>query len=126
MLDFDFGRGIFIFFISMIMNEVHDDGEVVYGIITCLIAIADCILGFNEFKENIKVAMGNGEIQGADAMADDKDVDSSEDKGGDYGHVVNDSSRNSVGLDSNEKADDVEISFEREDVKKADDVVQPQ
>jgi len=84
MLDFDFGRGLWIFFISMIMNEVHDDGEVVYGIVTCLIAIANMILGFNEMKDNIKVAMGNGEVKGNDAMAmaSDNNDDDDEDNGG--------------------------------------------
>ena len=84
MLDFDFGRGLWIFFISMIMNEVHDDGEVVYGIVTCLIAIANMILGFNEMKDNIKVAMGNGEVKGIDAMAmaSDNNDDDDEDNGG--------------------------------------------
>lgn len=53
LLDFDFGRGLFIFFITMMMNEVHANGEVIYGIITCLIAIANLILGFSEFKKNI-------------------------------------------------------------------------
>lgn len=81
MLDFDFGRGLWIFFISMIMNEVHDDGEVVYGIITCLIAICNMILGFNEMKDNIKVAMG-GEVQGTDAMAMASDNNEDEEDNG--------------------------------------------
>jgi len=56
--------------------------------------------------------MGNGDIQGADAMVSDNNdaLDEDEDKGGEYDVVVNDSSRMSTG----EKEEHVVIDFERE------------
>lgn len=51
-----------MFFVSMMMCEIHDEGEVVYGIVTCLIAISNMILGFSEFKRNILAATGDDVI----------------------------------------------------------------
>ena len=42
-LDFDFGRGLFIFFLAMEMCEVHSNGEVIYAVVACLVAIVDMI-----------------------------------------------------------------------------------
>ena len=52
-LDFDFGRGAFIFYLSMQMCEVVSNGEVVYALFAIFIAFIDMYLGFPVFKESV-------------------------------------------------------------------------
>ena len=73
-LDFDFGRGLFMLFLTMQMVEVHSNGEVIYAIIVIVISVIDMLQGFLEFKENLQ-AIGNEEPQeigNADESHDDE------------------------------------------------------
>lgn len=60
LLDFDFGRGILILFLSMQMCEVVANGEVVYAVVAVVISLIDIYLGFNVFKQSY-LALKQGE-----------------------------------------------------------------
>merc|ERR1712146_116954 len=52
-LDFDFVRGAFIFYLSMQICEVVSNGEVIYALVGITIALIDMYLGFPVFKESV-------------------------------------------------------------------------
>ena len=58
LLDFEFGRGIFILFLSMQMCEVVANGEELYAAVTTIIALIDMYLGFPVFKQSIQALKG--------------------------------------------------------------------
>lgn len=71
-LDFDFGRGLFIFYLAMQMCEVHSNGEVFFAVFVCIVAIVDMIQGFMEFKENV-MSIPNSQEAGRDIDQPDDD-----------------------------------------------------
>ena len=58
LLDFDFGRGIAIFFLAMSMCEVVANGEVIYALVASLISIIDMYLGYPVFKQSVLALKG--------------------------------------------------------------------
>ena len=106
-LDFDFGRGLFIIYMSMQMCEVHSNGEVIYAIATCIIAIIDMYIGFPEFKQNLFAISDDQqvELEVAKRDADDEAL-------GQYGNVGEaDSSRDN----SQRAAETNEVVLETDD-----------
>lgn len=68
-LDFNFGRGVFIFYLAMQMCEVSANGETWFAITPCVIAIIDMYLGFSVFKQTFIAA--SGEADGNQAQGED-------------------------------------------------------
>jgi len=58
LLDFDFGRGIAIFFLAMSMCEVVANGEVIYALVASLISFIDMYLGYPVFKQSVLALKG--------------------------------------------------------------------
>lgn len=91
MLDFDFGRGIFIFFLAMSMCEVVANGEVIYALVATCISFIDMYLGYPVFKQSVLALQGEviEQPQGRDIGEPDKE----EEENVQYGKVNNNSSR---------------------------------
>ena len=102
-LDFDFGRGAFILYLSMQMCEVVSNGEVIYALVSCLIAVVDMYLGFPDFKETL-LAIGK---ESEEEIKDFGDVGApqNEEELGKYNNINNDTSSNEVHLDTDADTD---------------------
>lgn len=105
LLDFHFGRGIFIFFLALQMCEVVANGEVVYALVASVISLIDMYLGYPVFKQSMLALSGEGnDAVGVDIGEPDK---AEEDKA-QYRNVNANSSRdtnNEVVLDTDQSTE---------------------
>lgn len=104
-LDFDFGRGAFIFYLSMQMCEVVSNGEVVYSVFAVLIALVDMYLGFPVFKESLMAVTEDPQSFGGVNVPESNAE--AEEEARKYNYVASDSSRDagSVALDTVESTE---------------------